>query len=179
MLSNKTTSLLIGVMVASAFAAHTPTVWKTLSNLRDRQVASNERFYDWRNAYEALLPVSERWRKTYPVAVSDLVELYQKVGLERHGLKGNIDGVVQTGVSAVDVQGFDVGLSSLCIGTDVGGGSVRLTSPSASTLREGIEGLAQRKDIELGALTFAFDRKTGNPHVDVTGLCLRVRGGEA
>src|SRR5690554_6845784 len=118
MLSNRMVSLLIGVMVALAFLVHTPTAYRSLEDLYQRQVESNERFNHWRNAYEALLPITAQWEQTYPLAVSDLVELYQRVALERHGLKADVDSVMQTGTSLVTVRGFDVGLSSLCIGTN-------------------------------------------------------------
>lgn len=173
MITNKRATLLIGVMLGLVFLAQTPDTWTILSQLKARQVQANDRFYDWRNAYEALQPVNEKWRVAYPPNVKDLVELYQKINLEKHGLKADVDAVRQTEVATVYVKGFNVGLQSLCIGTN--GQKVRLTSPTASGLRQGLESLAARKDIELGSLEFGFDRDENIPIIDVTGLCLRVR----
>lgn len=174
MLTNKRVALIVGALISLVFLAQTPAMWQMLSRLQAKQVDASVRFENWKHAYEALLPVNKRWVETYPQGVSDLVELYQRVNLERHGLSTDVDRVLQTGSSTVEIQGFDVGLTRLCIGTSSTGG-VRLSSPSATTLRQGIESLAARKDIELGSLTFGFDRESDTPYVDVTGLCLRVR----
>lgn len=175
MLTNKRVSIIVGALIALAFISHAPSVWVTLGNLRMAQIESNERFESWRLSYEALLPVNDVWVSTYPASVVDLMELYQRVNLEKHGLAADVDTIMQTDAQKVEVRGFDVGLSKLCIGSGGWDASIRLSSASAISLKDGIEGLAKRKDIEMGSMTFAFDKQTNRPYVDVNGLCLRVR----
>lgn len=175
MLTNKRVTLLIAAMVAGVFLSQVGKTWELLSRLHTQQVQANERFLDWRYAYEALLPVNAIWVKTYPARINDLVELYQRFNLEQHGLTAELDQITQTNTTKVDVRGVDVGLYSLCVGTQ-GRHTIRLSAPSVTALRHGVESLVSRKDVELGSLKFAFDKEQKTPYVDVAGMCLRVRG---
>jgi len=115
MLSNKNISLAVGAALALAFLALTPKAWNGIGNIKERQVSSNIRLLEWKDAYQALLPVNDRWVATYPDGrlAKDIVSLYRLIGLSRHGLFADIDKVSQSASSPVLVNGTQVGLQRL------------------------------------------------------------------
>lgn len=172
-LNNKAISLLVAIALAAVFVLSAPDGWRTFSQLADRQESANNALMQWKASYEALLPVNDAFAKTYPSGddAKDLVSLYRLANLERHGLKGDIDLVRQTEVSAVTVNDVPVGLQRLCMGNE--GESMMLAASSIRQLSLGLQSLANRKDIELGSIEMSM--RDGVPVAKVAGVCLLVR----
>lgn len=175
MLSNKRISLVVGVAMAGALLALTPKSWDAIGQIKDRQVSSNLRLAEWKDAYHALLPVNDRWVKVYPDGrkAKDVVSLYRLIDLKRHKLIADIDRVSQSASSDVLVNGSQVGLQRLCVASD--GASMRVSANSIKELRSGLQGLSERPDIDMGEIVFSFDKESSKPVAQVTGLCLKVR----
>lgn len=175
MLSNRIIALAIGSAICLSFVASTPKAVSYISQVTDRQIASNQRLQEWKAAYQALLPVNRNWEATFTSTkdTTDLVELFRGFRLEQHGLRVNADSVVQTGAYPVDVEGVQVGLQKLCIGSNQS--HLKMYASNISSLRQGIRAVAQRNDITMGAVSIGFDRETSQPFAEVTDFCLKVR----
>lgn len=175
MLSNKHVSLTLGAVLALVFLGLTPKSWNAIGEIKDRQVSSNIRFAEWKDAYHALLPVNDKWVKVFPDGrkAKDVVSLYRLIDLERHNLITDIDSVGQAESSEVLVNGVNVGLQRLCVGTT--GNVMRIEAGSVKALRMGLKGLAMRPDIDMGEIVFSFDSVSLKPVAEVTGVCLKVR----
>lgn len=175
MLSNKNVSLVLGVGLCLVFLSLTPKSWQTIGSIKDRQIAANLRLIEWKDAYQALLPVNKRWVKTYPdgLKARDIVSLYRLIDLPRHNLITDIDSVSQAASSDVVLNGVDVGLQKLCVGTS--GDVMRVEARSIKELREGLTGLSRRTDIDMGEIIFSFNAITQKPVAEIKGVCLKVR----
>lgn len=175
MLANKNISLLVGAALAGVFLVLTPQSWSAISKIKDRQVSANVNFQEWKNAYHALLPVNDRWVKVYPDGrkAKDVVSLYRLIGLDRYKLVADIDKVSQSASSDVLVNGVQVGLQNLCMGSE--GAVMKISAGSIKELRDGLRSFSMRSDIDIGGIVFGFDSETSNPVAEVSDLCLKVR----
>lgn len=177
MLSNKNISLVVSVALAGVFLVLTPKSWEAIGKIKERQVVANERLSEWKDAYHALLPVNDRWRKAYADGhtAKDVVSLYRLIDLERHNLIADIDKVSQSESSDVLVNGVQVGLQRLCVGSE--GAVMRVEANTIKELREGLRSFSLRNDIDMGELVFRVDAVTAKPYAQIAGLCLKVRVG--
>lgn len=175
MLSNKNISLLLGVAVAGVFLTLTPKSWSEIGSVKNRQVVANERLVEWKDAYHALLPVNEKWVKTYPDGrkARDVVSLYRLIGLDRHRLIADIDKVAQSASSEVLVNGVQVGLQRLCVSSD--GAVMTVEAASIKDLRSGLMGFSARPDVDMGGVVFSFNSETSKPVAKIENLCLKIR----
>ncbi|MBC7198376.1 MAG: hypothetical protein H5U32_03905 [Pseudomonas balearica] len=173
MLSNKQVSLGVGGAIALAFLFNVPSAWKAVSGVKDKQVASNEQLVEWKASYEALLPINDRFRATYPSGndAKDLVALYRLVAPEKHGLYADVDLIRQISASPVEVNGMPVGLQRLCVGNDAD--YLSLSAASIGDLRRGLKAMSERRDIDMGSLEIAI--KDDKAVARVKGMCLKVR----
>lgn len=175
MLSNKTISMIVGIAFAVVFILLTPKSWSNLSDVHSRQVSANLKLIEWKEAYQALLPVNERWNKAFPDghAAKDIVSLYRLIDLHQHGLLADVDKVAQSESSEVLINGYQVGLQRLCVSTE--GNVMKIGADSIKELRSGLRGLAGRHDIDMGEMIFSLDSQTSKPLIEISGLCLKVR----
>lgn len=173
MLSNKHVSLLLGAGVAFVFLASLPGAWSNLDALKKRQVVANSQLLEWKTSYEALLPVNGRFSNAYPSGddAKDLVALYRMLDVEKHSLAADIDMIRQTSAYAVEVNGMQVGLQSLCLSNDTD--AMMVTANSIRDLRLGLRALSQRKDIDLGTVQVVLE--DGTAIARIKGVCLKVR----
>ena len=175
MLSNRVITLLIGASIGLAFMGSIPQALSGINQVKDRQIEANQRLEEWKAAYQALLPVNDKWERSYISAerTGDMVELYRAFKLDQHGLIVNADEIIQLGNHAVDVQGVQVGLQSLCIGSN--NALLKVSAMNISALRSGLRAVAARPDISMGSVRIGFDKNTSQPFAEVTDFCLKVR----
>lgn len=173
MFNNKQISLGIGFSVALVFVLSIPGGWANLEGVKQRQTAANDMLIEWKASYEALLPVNDRFIKTYPAGyeAKDLVALYRLLDVEKHGLMADVDLIRQLDASAVEVNGVPIGLQRLCVGNSAE--SLTLTASSIGSLRTGVRALSGRKDLDIGTIEFAYI--DGQPVAKLRGVCLKVR----
>lgn len=175
MLSNRVVTLLVGCAVGIAFVSAIPSAVSAIDQVKDRQISANQRLQEWKAAYQALLPVNAKWEKTFTSSsdTTDMVELFRAFRLDSHGLTANADEIIQLGTYPVDVEGVQVGLQSLCIGSSQRG--LKVTAPNVRILRNGVRAVASRPDISIGSVSIGFDKTSLQPYAEVTDFCLKVR----
>ncbi|MBF6615623.1 MAG: hypothetical protein ITG07_02745 [Candidimonas sp.] len=173
MLSNKHLSLLVGAGVALVFLASLPEAIARLSELKERQIASNDQLVGWKTSYQALLPVNKRFEGAYPSGdeAKDLVALYRLINVDQHRLMADVDMVKQTSATAVDVNGMPVGLQRLCLTNS--SNVMELAAHNMRDLRTGIRGLSSRRDIDMGTIEITIN--DGKAIAKVRDMCLKVR----
>ncbi|MDU4254436.1 hypothetical protein [Pseudomonas sp.] len=173
MLSNKQVSIGVGSAIALTFLLSIPSAWKTVSLVKERQIAANAELVEWKESYQALLPVNDKFNAFYPSGndAKDLVALYRLLDPEKHGLHADVDLIRQISASPVEVNGLPVGLQRLCVGND--SESLTLSASSMTSLRRGLMAMSARKDIDMGSMEVLI--KDGVAIAKVKGMCLKVR----
>jgi|GEM_PF-1369212 len=176
MLTNKVLSIGLGAAFAAAFLLSLPKTVEAMSGLKNRQITANHALEEWREAYQALLPVNTVWENTFVSAsqIADLVHLYRAFRFDQYGLFVDPDTTMQTSTESVSVNGVEVGVRKLCVGS-AGAQVLAVHAPSVGELRVGIKALSERNDISLGQMTMQFDAQTGRPIVNISDACLVVR----
>ncbi len=181
MITNKKLVIGLGGALGVVFLLAIPEAWKNLGEIVKRQASANLRLIEWKEAYQALLPVNERWQAAFIGfdSVSDQLTLTRIVNIEQYGLNLDVDRVEQVGSEEVVVNGMPIGLQKLCIAT--GREALEVSSTSMSGLRAGMRAMALRADIEMGTVEYAInkgDEEQGRKTVyvaRVSPFCIRVR----
>lgn len=182
MITNKRVVIGIGGLLCGVCLFAVPDAWRALGEISTRQSMANERLIEWKEAYQALLPVNERWKKAFISAaeVPDQLSLTRVVNVEQYGLKLDTDRVTQIGSEEVQVNGMPVGVQKLCIGT--GSAGMEVSAKTMSELRTGMRGLASRKDLEMGTIEYAFSKGNASKPdayvARISNFCVRVRAAE-
>jgi hypothetical protein len=173
MLSNKHVSLCIGAGLALVFLASLPESWRAIGEIKKRQIIANSQLVEWKTSYEALLPVNDIFRESYPSGddAKDLVALYRLLNVEKHQLNADVDKVRQTLASVVEVNGMAIGLQRLCLSN--GADSMTVSADSIRNLRLGLRALSKRQDVDMG--TVSIEIKEGKAVAQIMGMCLKVR----
>lgn len=177
MISNRYLILGSAIAMALAILGRLPGVIDEANSLVSKQEASNEKLVEWKQAYQALLPVNKQWIVTFRAAVEakDLLSIYKLFELESYGLAADIDLLQQVSASEVLVNGASVGLQKVCVGLNSTG--IELTSSSLAQLRSGIKLISMRRDIELGSIEYSYSGKGESGHylARIAPFCLIVR----
>jgi len=180
MISNKKLVVGLGSVLGVTFILAIPNAWQNLGGIAARQAAANFRLIEWKEAYQALLPVNKRWESSFVNfnSVPDQLTLTRIAHVEQYMLSLDVDKVKQVGSHEVLVNDRPVGLQKLCIATD--GDALELSADSIYAVRNGVRELAQRSDIEMGSIEIAVERPTGSKEktqykAKVTPFCIRIR----
>ncbi|MCF6783443.1 hypothetical protein [Stutzerimonas stutzeri] len=173
MVTNRRLSLIVGIGFALVFLGSLPEAITRLSELKYRQITSNDQLVGWKASYQALLPINERFNEAYPSAdeAKDLVALYRLLNFERHKIIADVDMIKQTSATAVDVNGMPVGLQRLCLSNS--NSDMELAAKSMRDLRMGLRSLSSRRDIDMGSIEITIN--DGTAVAKVRDMCLKVR----
>lgn len=177
MVSNRQIVLATSLAISAVFLLMTQPAWKTLSSIESRQIAANDRFIEWRDAYKALLPINEKWNSSFASEsdASDLLKLYRIANISQHGLSSDVDQVRQISSEPVQVNGMQIGVAKVCIATS--GEVMRVSAPTMTSLRSGLVSLSRRKDISLGTVEVGVDSESGAAIGKIKPFCVLVRTG--
>lgn len=175
MMTNKKILLSVAIGMAVTFLWFTPEAWSTLGQVYERQSAANERLKLWKAQYSALLPVNDRWDKSFVSEnqATDLLKLFRFADLERHGLSANVDTVRQTDSIPVRVNNMEVGLQKLCLSSS--GSDLVVSAKDMTSLRIGLKSLSKRRDLSLGSVTLAYNSTTSTAEARIRPFCVLIR----
>lgn len=137
------------------------------------QVDAREKLERYIESYKALLPARDRWNEVYKNAKSirSIHDAYKAINIESVGLYGLPDKMAIQKVARVQSAGVDLGLVKICPRAGNTSGFM-VGAPTTALMIEGVEKLAQRRDIELE--TISITQATGKIEA-VLGLCLLLR----
>ena len=175
MSNERVVGVVAGVIVALAIGLGG---WKASTGIGQAvtaQAKALENLRTWKAAYQALLPVREKWKEAFLVAAEpgrqDLVGIGQSLRLGSTGLQFNINTLRSDRVEAVVFEGSPVGLLRTCVaGGDQAG--LQVSADSMRAMLRGINSLV-RHDIELNRLDITS--LNGKPMATLGGLCVLVR----
>ncbi|SIR01539.1 hypothetical protein [Marinobacterium stanieri] len=152
--------------------------WQNFNTLTDK-VEQQEKLYTvlerWQASWLALRPVEEQYTNTYP-ALEDLPDglaLYQLLDLGRDGLHVNLDELITKRVQQVSRNGIPLGLQKICVSGRPG--YVTATAGTMDRLLSGLQALAQRPEIRLGAFEIGTKDKGVQPIIKLEEVCLLAR----
>jgi hypothetical protein len=178
MSNDRAVQLGVGVVV---FLAISFSGWKASTGIqaaKDGQARALDNLLTWKAAYQALLPVKQRWDDSFQVSLGqdqqDMVGVGQQLRLTGGGLRYDINILRSSRVEAVSFEGVPVGLMRNC----VAGGPSDSLLVSAPSMREMLDGIGSlvRHDIELSKLEISAVE--GQPVASLGGLCVLSRGEE-
>lgn len=177
MVTNRQIVLCLSAAISLIFLWQAPKAWSNLSAIKSRQIAANDRLVDWKQAYQALLPINAKWDGAFSTEAeaSDLLKLYRIANIEQHGLRADVDQVRQVASEPLSVNGMDVGVAKICIATL--GDTMQLTAPNMTSLRTGLISLSKRRDISMGSIEVGMDSETGLAIGKLKPFCVLVRTG--
>ena len=173
----KDTSM-VSLLAALAFACFLGSAgyegYKVMSDKADAQAATVADFQEWKRQYTKLLPLEDKWNKTLrPFSeAKDLYSLHELLGDQP---SSNADLLLAEQIERMVFEGKDLGAQRVCLGTG-GGAGMLFVEKDFQTLMTGLDALAQRADIQMGAIELSQDNATAR--ATVAPLCLLLRDDE-
>jgi hypothetical protein len=137
----------------------------------EAQEASVVSFQNWKRQYTQLLPVEKRWNESLRTVagVKDIYTLYGLVGPRPHT---NPDVLLVDRIDRLTEDGKDLGASRVCISSSGAPGLV-FEQASFRELFDGLNTQVQRADLQVGSLTFSYEK--GKARAVVGEYCLVMR----
>lgn len=174
--SSNSLVLMIGLFVALIIVTTGWQVSQAIAGVAQSQAIALDNLGTWKAAYQALLPVKDKWDTTFQVGVGsneqDLVRIFNSLRLRESGLDADDSQIRGEKVEAVTYNNIGVGLVRTCVGGE--GDGVKVYANSMSGMIRGMERMV-RPDIEVGSISTQLD-KNGRPMAMLGGLCVLVRG---
>lgn len=173
---------LISAIGAAMLVAMGASGFKILREKAEQQSQATEVVQRWKQSYEALAASISAWDSSYPdrARYRDVLDLYNSVQLERYRLASDPDSVAVTRSEAVRHNDVSIGLQRVCLASGAANSTTAFaaTSDSYESLLEGVRDLAERSDVEIGAIAIKADAD-GVPTALLTDFCLLLRQGVA
>jgi len=174
--SSNTLGWIVGILLAMVTILTGNQLAQGLKSVSDAQAIALENLRIWKAAYQALLPVKERWNSTFQVGVGsneqDLVRIFSSLRLAESGLDADDTQIRGEKVESVTFNSVSVGLVRTCVGGESSG--VKVNAKTMGGMIRGLEKMV-RPDIEVGSISTMIDL-TGRPMTIMGGLCVLVRG---
>lgn len=171
-------ALLFGVAAAALLVTMGAQGFKSLREKAEQQKQATEVIQRYKQSYKALAASTKAWDTRYPdlARYSDLLDLYHSIKLERYRLASDPDQLGFTKVEAVTFNGVNVGLVRMCLASNAANSSAAFaaTSDSYESLLDGVRSLAERDDVEIGAISIRADGR-GVPTAFLSDFCLLLR----
>lgn len=162
----------IGVFLVAAFQANG--AWSVMKDKVQAQQNVTESVYRWTESFTALNKSIEAWGKTYAkeTSLQDLRGLLELANLEGAGLSIKTDDVGVQAVEPVKHNNLNIGLTSICLGSQgVGDGkSLEVSAPDYRSLFAGIKKLTDRPDISIKKIVVLGDKKV--PTANLGDFCV-------
>lgn len=165
--------LMLAIALAAIIALGGINSYKILAAKAKEQGLVTEKIIRWKQSYMALVGTQERFKKTYPAASSipDLLTLASLLNLPALGLRANTDMLVLNSDESIILNGVEIGLTKLCLGT--GQQNFLVDANSYDELLGGIDKLAHRADLVLDNISVVGDKDV--PQARIGQLCILLR----
>lgn len=168
-------SLLVAVLVAGMLGSSGYEAYKAMDHKADTQAEAVADFQEWKRQYTQLLPLEEKWVQTLrPLSeAKDLYSIHQMLGEQP---SSNPDTLLVDKLDRVLQNERDLGAQRVCLSSGYGGG-MAFSEKDFPTLMAGLEALAKRPDIQMGAIRLSQDK--AQARAVVYPFCLLLRDDEA
>lgn len=152
---------------------------KAAQTLRDKardQDAQTETIIRWKQSYQALAGTRQKWEKSFRKedSVQDMVGIAKHLELVNYGLETDGDHMILSKVEPVMQANQAIGLIRICLATgSTNGDGFLVAATNYEALMTGIDRLAKRADISIGAITLQGDKTF--PLAKLTDFCVMLR----
>lgn len=151
--------------------------WKNYQVLKQKAAAEQmelDNLNRWSAAYRANRSVQLEWLARYPSGekIKDLLTLYELLNIKATGLLASPDTFQVSSVEPIKANERYLGLNKVCVSTSGGDGFV-VTADNFTSLLNGLQSLANRKDLTMSAARVDVDKN--KPRAIVKGLCMLIR----
>ena len=172
---------LLSTVIASAAILYFG--YSTMSKYQEKaaqQMNENSGVVSLRETWATLKPEVEKWNRTFVLdsTINDLNDVYEALGVEKHGLKSDSLMLNDAGRMVVKANDHEIGLSKTCL-TNSSQGFV-LQNESVSDYVRKLEPLLTRSDIDFNSLSLRLDINNGAtlPYIVFDKLCVVLRGSD-
>lgn len=160
---------ILGIAVSGGYEGY-----RTMSDKAQAQTQAVADFQQWKREYTQLLPVEQAWNAKFKSAevIKDLYSLYSLLGASP---ATNPDTLVVDKIERLTQDSIDLHAQRVCLASSTASG-VDFEEKSFDTLAKGLEALAARPDVQMGSVTFFYDKDKA--HAVVKKLCILIRDAE-
>lgn len=167
-------TLALSVVIALILISGAHTANQTLAEKAKQQQSALSQIKHWKAEYELLKPYQAQWDKklTPTNEIKDLYHVYTTLDLQRYGLTTNQEHLIIDRIEPVTPNGTPINAIRSCLKTASDNGLSVTASRFSPDLLNGLERLADRRDVEIQNIQLTTEN--GAPKA-VMDFCLIFR----
>lgn len=164
-------SLIVSIAIAGVLGSSGYHGYLAMREKAQDQAQAVADFRKWKADYTSLLPVDEKWKTSLRsvAEAKDLLSVYELLG---KAPTTNPDALLVEKIEPFKQAEHLLFATRVCLGS-TGGSGVTFDAPNFTQLMDGLDVLAKRPDVQMGAVRLT--QGLGKAKASVTGLCLLLR----